>query len=126
MGALYFGTINVRSIKQTTGIQNLDIYAYFSEVVPFPEKAIQKSIADFLDHETTKVDEMVAKKQKMIDLLKEKRQALITHAVTKGLDPKAKMNPPALTGWVIFRKLEIKKIKYCIKVYDFGANGLSR
>lgn len=96
MGALYFGTINVRSIKQTTGIQNLDIYAYFSEVVPFPEKSIQKSIADFLDRETAKIDEMVAKKQKMIDLLKEKRQALITHAITKGLDPKAKMKPSGI------------------------------
>ncbi|MBU0998826.1 restriction endonuclease subunit S [Patescibacteria group bacterium] len=113
MGALYFGTINVRSIKQTTGIQNLDIYAYFSEVVPFPEKAIQKSIADFLDRETTKIDEMVAKKQKMMELLKEKRQALITHAVTKGLDPKAKMKPSGIEwlgdipeGW------EVKKAKF--------------
>jgi type I restriction enzyme S subunit len=96
MGALYFGTINVRSIKQTTGIQNLDIYTYFSEVVPFPEKTIQKSIADFLDRETEKIDEMLAKKQKMIDLLKEKRQALITHTVTKGLDPKAKMKPSGI------------------------------
>ncbi|HBV57758.1 MAG TPA: hypothetical protein DEB73_00575 [Candidatus Magasanikbacteria bacterium] len=95
MGALYFGTINVRSIKQTTGIQNLDIYAYFSEVVPFPEKTIQKSIADFLDRETAKIDEMVAKKQKMMELLKEKRQALITHAVTNGLDPKA-------NKWIFF------------------------
>jgi len=106
MGALYYGTINVRSIKQTTGIQNLDIYAYFCEVVPFPEKSIQQSIADFLDRETAKIDEMVAKKQKMIELLREKRQALITHAVTKGLssfakasadkDPKAKMKPSGI------------------------------
>ncbi len=125
MGALYFGTINVRSIKQTTGIQNLDIYAYFSEVVPFPEKAIQKSIADFLDHETTKIDEMVAKKQKMIDLLKEKRQALITHAVTKGLDPKAKMKPSGI-DWLgdIPDNWQSKKFKYCIKfLTDFTANG---
>ncbi len=51
----------------------------------------QKSIADFLDRETAKIDEMVVKKQRMMELLKEKCQALITHAVTKGLDPKAKM-----------------------------------
>lgn len=64
--------------------------------VAYPEITEQKEIADFLDHETAKIDEMVAKKQKMIDLLKEKRQALITHAVTKGLDPKVKMKPSGI------------------------------
>ncbi len=113
MGALYFGTINVRSIKQTTGIQNLDIYSYFSEVVTFPEKTIQKSIADFLDRETSKIDGMVAKKQKMVELLKEKRQALITHAVTKGLDPKAKMKSSSI-DWLddIPEGWEVKRAKY--------------
>jgi len=82
MGALYFGTINVRSIKQTTGIQNLDIYTYFSEVVPFPEKTIQKSIADFLDRETEKIDGMMKKVEMQIEKLQEYRQALITNAVT--------------------------------------------
>lgn len=113
MGALYFGTINVRSIKQTTGIQNLDIYSYFSEVVPFPEKTIQGSIADFLDRETAKIDEMVEKKQKMMEFLKEKRQALITHAVTKGLDPKAKMKPSGI-DWLgdIPEEWDVKRLKY--------------
>ncbi len=61
-----------------------------------PPKDEQKQITDFLDRETAKIDEMVAKKQKMMALLKEKRQALITHAVTKGLDPKAKMKPSGI------------------------------
>ncbi len=47
----------------------------------------QRAIADFLDRETAKIDELVAKKERMIELLQEKRTALITHAVTKGLDP---------------------------------------
>lgn len=117
MGALYFGTINVRSIKQTTGIQNLDIYAYFCEVVPFPEKSIQQSIADFLDRETAKIDEMVAKKKKLIELLREKRQALITHAVTKGLDPKAKLKPSGI-DWLgdIPEGWEVRRIKMLCKV----------
>lgn len=59
--------------------------------VAYPEINEQQEIVAFLDRETAKIDEMVAKKQKMIDLLKEKRQALITHAVTNGLDSKAKM-----------------------------------
>lgn len=113
MGALYFQTINIRSIKQTTGIQNLDLYSFLCEVVPFPTKEIQKSIADFLDRETTKIDGVVMKKQKLIELLKEKRQALITNAVTKGLDPKAKMKPSGI-DWIgdIPEEWKVKRLKY--------------
>ncbi len=55
---------------------------------PLPE---QRVIAAFLDRETAKIDALVEEQRKLIELLKEKRQALITHAVTKGLNPKAKM-----------------------------------
>lgn len=113
MGALYFETINTRSIKQTTGIQNLDLYSYLCEVVPFPSKETQKSIADFLDRKTARIDGVMDKKQKLIDLLKEKRQALITHAVTKGLDPKAKMKLSGI-DWLgdIPKAWEVKKAKF--------------
>jgi len=76
----------------------------------------QKSIADFLDRETAKIDEMVAKKEKMIDLLKEKRQALITHAVTKGLDPKAKLKSSGI-DWLgdIPEGWEVKRLRFVIK-----------
>jgi type I restriction enzyme S subunit len=49
----------------------------------------QKQIADFLDHETAKIDALIEKQQRLIELLKEKRQAVISHAVTKGLNPNA-------------------------------------
>lgn len=48
-------------------------------------------IANFLDHETAKIDTLIAKQEKLIELLKEKRQAVISHAVTKGLNPDAPM-----------------------------------
>lgn len=51
----------------------------------------QKAIALFLDHQTTKIETLISEQKKLIELLKEKRQAVISHAVTKGLDPKAKM-----------------------------------
>mgnify|MGYP001603952599 FL=1 len=116
MGALYFETINMRSIKQTTGIQNLDLYSYLCEVVPFPSKETQKVIADFLDRETEKIDGVMGKKQKLIELLKEKRQALITRAVTKGLDPKAKMKPSGI-DWIgeLPKNWEVKRLKYVAK-----------
>jgi type I restriction enzyme S subunit len=49
----------------------------------------QQKIANFLDHETAKIDTLIAKQQGLIKLLKEKRQAVISHAVTKGLNPNA-------------------------------------
>jgi type I restriction enzyme S subunit len=51
----------------------------------------QESIAIFLDHETAKIDALIAEQQRLIELLQEKRQAVISHAVTKGLNPHAPM-----------------------------------
>ena len=51
-----------------------------------PDINTQKAIADFLDRETTRIDRLIKKKGRFIELLKEKRGALITHAVTKGID----------------------------------------
>jgi type I restriction enzyme S subunit len=51
----------------------------------------QNKIVNFLDHETAKIDTLISKQEKLIELLKEKRQAVISHAVTKGLNPDASM-----------------------------------
>lgn len=59
-------------------------------VPPLPE---QSAIVAFLDCETAKIDALVAEQQRLIELLKEKRQAMISHAVTKGLNPAAPMKP---------------------------------
>ncbi|MDP1977634.1 restriction endonuclease subunit S [Undibacterium sp.] len=56
-----------------------------------PHLIEQEKITNFLDHETAKIDTLIAKHQGLIKLLKEKRQAVISHAVTKGLDPNAPM-----------------------------------
>ena len=56
-----------------------------------PPKDEQQKIFDFLDHETSKIDHLIEKQQQLIELLKEKRQAVISHAVTKGLDPNVPM-----------------------------------
>jgi type I restriction enzyme S subunit len=58
---------------------------------PFPPFNEQTQIARFLDYETAKIDRLIEKQQKLIALLKEKRQAVISHAVTKGLNPDAPM-----------------------------------
>ena len=59
----------------------------------------QRAIADFLDRETERIDRLVEKKRRLIELLEEKRTALISHAVTKGLDPTVPMKDSGVP-WV--------------------------
>jgi type I restriction enzyme S subunit len=64
--------------------------------IPWPPIAEQIQIATFLDRETAKIDALIAEQQHLIELLKEKRQAVISHAVTKGLNPDAPMQPSGI------------------------------
>jgi len=67
-------------------------YEQFSGILlPVPDLSEQQAIATFLDAETARIDALISEYQKLITLLKEKRQALISHAVTKGLNPDAPM-----------------------------------
>ena len=99
MASMYALKINLRSIKQSTGIQNLDSEQYLDEGVAAPSLDEQATIAAALDRETARIDALIEKKTRFIELLKEKRQALITHAVTKGLDPNVKMKDSGIE-WI--------------------------
>lgn len=61
--------------------------------LPLPPLPEQWAIAAFLDRETVKIDALVAEHRRLIELLREKRQAVISHAVTRGLDPTARLKP---------------------------------
>ena len=69
---------------------NTDTVGDIKVALPKSQSDIYK-IIEFLDHETTKIDHLIEKQQHLIELLKEKRQAVISHAVTKGLDPNVPM-----------------------------------
>ena len=99
MASMYALKINLRSIKQSTGIQNLDSEQYLDEGVAAPSLDEQATIAATLDRETARIDALIQKKTRFIELLKEKRQALITHAVTKGIDPNVKMKDSGV-AWI--------------------------
>jgi len=83
--SMYSGRLNYPSIKQTTGIQNLDTAAYLNERFVYPPFDEQCTIADFLDRETARLDTLVRKRRELIEKLKEKRTALISRTVTRGL-----------------------------------------
>lgn len=71
----------------------LGTYALDNVEMPIPPAAEQTAIATFLDRETAKIDDLIAEQRSLTALLKEKRQAVISHAVTKGLNPDAPMKP---------------------------------
>jgi len=75
----------------TTGLANLNGTMLGELIFALPTFAEQEKIANFLDHETAKIDLLIEKQQALIELLKEKRLAIISHAVTKGLNPNAPM-----------------------------------
>ena len=81
--------------------------------IPLPPSAEQTRIAAFLDRETAKIDALVAEQQSLIALLKEKRQALISHAVTKGLDPDVPMKDSGV-AWLgeVPAHWTLTKLKY--------------
>ena len=84
--ALYAGRLNYPAIKQTTGIQNLDLAAYLNTRVGVPPTNEQHAIADFLDSETTRIDALILKVETATARLQEYRAALITAAVDGKID----------------------------------------
>lgn len=73
------------------GIPHVNGEELKSIFLSLPPDEEQTQIANFLDHETAKIDTLIEKQQQLIKLLKEKRQAVISHAVIKGLNPEAPM-----------------------------------
>jgi type I restriction enzyme S subunit len=88
---------------------------------PLPE---QRAIAAFLDRETARIDALVAKKERLIDLLQEKRTALITRAVTKGLDPAVSMKDSGVE-WLgeIPAHWEVKRVRDIAAALQTGPFG---
>jgi len=82
-------------------------------LISVPSKAEQEKIAAYLDEQTARIDETIAKKKCLIELLKEKRTATINQAVTKGLDPKAELVESSIE-WIgkISKNWKIEKLKY--------------
>ena len=89
--------------------------------LPFPPPAEQTLIAAFLDRETAKINELVAEQRRLLELLKEKRQAAISHAVTKGLNPRAPMKPSGIE-WLgdVPAHWEICLLKRAFRSVDYG------
>lgn len=103
----------VKRMVSTTTYPNIDVNEYSSQTISIPPLSEQKAIAHYLDQETAKIDELIKAKKRLLELLDEKRRALITHAVTRGLNPDVtlhKVNIPWLD--LIPRHWNIERAKY--------------
>ena len=109
---LYANRVNIRSIKQTTGIQNLDGKAYLSELVAFSPPDEQAAIVRFLDWANGRLERAIRAKRKVIALLNEQKQAIIHRAVTRGLDPSVPLKPSGIP-WLgdIPQHWEVRKVR---------------
>jgi type I restriction enzyme S subunit len=106
--------------------QNIGMNILENLTVCYPPFEEQQKIANFLDHETAKIDTLIAKQEKLIELLKEKRQAVISHAVTRGLNPDAPMKDSGVE-WLgkVPEHWTICEIKFVLTSLDFRRIPLS-
>jgi type I restriction enzyme, S subunit len=117
--AYYFVTGNQSSLllewsKEGATVESIEHEYLANTLFPCPPLKDRTTIISFLDHETAKIDALIEKQQRLIELLKEKRQAVISHAVTKGLNPNAPMKDSGVewlgevpAHWVV------KKFSHC-------------
>jgi len=98
-------------------VPSIDLNKLRDFFVAIPEKAEQKFITAYLNRKTTQIDNLISKKQKLIELLKEERSAIINQAVTKGLNPDAPMKDSGIE-WLgeVPEHWEIERLKYIIRV----------
>ena len=92
--------------------------------IPLPPLPEQRAIADYLDHETSTIDALIAEKEHLLSLLAEKRRALITQAVTRGLNTNVPMRDSGVE-WLgeIPRHWEVERLRYLAsEPFMYGAN----
>ena len=105
------------------GVGNLNVNDLREYKLPIPSVSEQSQIVNFLDHETAKIDSLIEKQQKLIELLKEKRQAVISHAVTKGLNPDVPMKDSGVE-WLgqVPEHWVVSKLKNIIQSLESGCS----
>jgi len=84
------------SVASGGGQPNLNAAKLRDHTLPSPSLPVQHRIADYLDAETAEIDALIAEKERMLALLEEQRAAVVTLAVTRGLDPNVPLKPSCL------------------------------
>ncbi len=116
-------SMNLNQYSQSAAQPGISVEVVGSLSIPVPPGAEQEAIANYLDRETARIDVLIAEKERMLALLAEKRAALISRVVTRGLDPEAPLKPSNAswfdktpTNW------SVKKLKWLIKSVSSGVS----
>ena len=106
-------SMNLNQYSQSAAQPGLAVDVIANLEIPVPPFQEQRAIADYLDRETTRLDALAAAKERVLGLLAEKRRALITRAVTRGLDPRAPLRDSGIP-WLgeIPAHWEVKRLKH--------------
>lgn len=118
----FIATVNASTFGSKMPRANWDFIG--SQSVPVPPISEQNKIVNYLDRETTQIDNLIAAKEQMLTLLEEKREALISHAVTRGLDPNVSFKRSGL-DWLgdIPQHWDVIRLKHLAKeALAYGAN----
>lgn len=83
--------LELDKFSNDTGVPGLNREEAHDKKIPIPEYGLQQTIASYLDRKTAQIDDLIAKKERMIERLKEERSAVINQAVTRGLDPNVEL-----------------------------------
>lgn len=107
--------------KQGATVESIEQSFLVETTIPLPDVAEQCVIIRFLDRETAKIDTLVAEQQRLVELLREKRQAVISHAVTKGLNPDAPMKPSGIE-WLgdVPETWNVTRVKHLVRSIEQG------
>lgn len=128
-----FRSLGIGSMQGAAGQKRVTDDFIKDFIVGLPQPVEQCAIAAFLDRETSKIDAIIAKKERLIELLLEKRTALISHSVTKGLDPSVPMKDTGVewlgeipANWLLMHlKFLLLQHPGAIKTGPFGSQLLS-
>lgn len=114
----------INDLTYSTTVKHLSAFQVGAIRLALPPGDELPELIDFLDRETSKIDALVEAQTRLIELLKEKRQAVISHAVTKGLDPAASMNDSGVE-WLgqVPAHWDIMRLKHDLSFLTSGARG---
>lgn len=118
--------LKLDSMNKDSAVPGLAREDAYRMIIPFPSTNEQTQIAKFLDYKTKQIDLLIEKKKELIEKLKEKRIALITKAVTKGIDDTVEMKDSGIE-WLgdIPKHWEVRRLKFISKKILTGSTPLS-
>ena len=125
----------INSVTYATTVKHLSVYDIYNAFIPVPPISEQTAIATYLDTHCAKIDNLISIQQKRIALLQELKQSVITHAVTKGLNPNVEMKQSGVE-WIgdVPKHWEVLRGKYALSIlsgfpfdsqkFEFEDNGV--